>query len=79
MAKHIVLQLKTIGILIHLFLLDTGLNVFIQSGAGSTSSYGTTPNGLGNLFVGYNTDRKAQTGSHNLVKLYMLPKNIWHE
>lgn len=42
--------------------------MFIQSGSSGmgSSSYGT-PNGLGNLFVGYNVAPKMQTGSHNIV------------
>ena len=45
---------------------SSGFNVFIQSGSGPTSTYGS-PNGLGNLFLGYNVGSKNQTGSHNLV------------
>ena len=45
----------------------TGANLHILSGSGSTDS---TPNGLGNLIIGYNELRyfnNIRTGSHNLV------------
>ena len=47
--------------------MGAGFNVHVQSGTGSSSSYGA-PNGLGNLFVGYNANKKSQSGSHNLVR-----------
>src|SRR6185503_18458648 len=43
-----------------------GANLFVQNGAGATSS----ANGLGNLIVGYDEDTTGladRTGSHNLV------------
>ncbi len=46
----------------------TGYNLHIQSGAGTTNA---TPNGLGNLIVGYNATRGGsgdrRTGSHNII------------
>ena len=43
----------------------TGANVQIVDGTGDT---GGTPNGLGNLIVGYNASSgDTRTGSHNLV------------
>jgi outer membrane murein-binding lipoprotein Lpp len=44
----------------------TGVNVYVQSGVGSTAA---AVNGLGNLIVGYNeaTGSQARTGSHNLI------------
>ncbi len=45
----------------------TGVNVHVRSGAGSTEA---TPNGLGNLIVGYDEARPMgsdKSGSHNLV------------
>ncbi len=45
-------------------LLLKGLNLQIESGAGSTNA---PVNGLGNLIIGYNGNPGTQTGSHNLV------------
>lgn len=45
-------------------LLLKGLNLQIESGAGSTNA---PVNGLGNLIIGYNSNPGTQTGSHNLV------------
>jgi hypothetical protein len=45
-------------------LVFSGMNVQLESGAGSTSA---TPNGLGNLIIGYNEHPGTQTGSNNLV------------
>ena len=44
----------------------TGYNLHIQSGSGSTTA---TPNGLGNLIIGYNEAPSSpkRTGSHNLI------------
>jgi hypothetical protein len=45
----------------------SGVNLYVQSGAGGTNS---TPNGVGNLIVGYNErpgSGVVRTGSHNLV------------
>jgi hypothetical protein len=43
----------------------TGANLHVQSGAGSTDA---TPNGLGNLIIGYGeVSGHGRTGSHNLV------------
>jgi hypothetical protein len=46
----------------------TGANVFIRNGKGATT---TTPDGLGNLTIGYNGVRNDgtdfRTGSHNLI------------
>jgi hypothetical protein len=46
--------------------LFTGINVQIVSGAGATDA---SPNGKGNLIIGYNAANHGQTrtGSHNLV------------
>jgi hypothetical protein len=51
-----------------------GVNVHIQDGSGATDGLpgagAGTPNGLGNLIVGYDEDRTTgsdKTGSHNLV------------
>jgi hypothetical protein len=41
-----------------------GVNVQIVDGSGDTSG---TPNGFGNLIVGYNEGSQTRTGSHNLV------------
>lgn len=46
-----------------------GMNVHVRSGSGSTSA---TPNGRGNLIIGYNEPKttapvSVRTGSHNLV------------
>jgi hypothetical protein len=45
-------------------LLFSGMNLQLESGGGSTSA---TPNGLGNLLIGYNESPGTQTGSNNLV------------
>lgn len=54
----------------------TGANVNIRDGSGSTSGtpgspYIATPNGLGNLIIGYNENFsqpvRPRTGSHNLI------------
>jgi len=42
----------------------SSVNVQIVSGSGSTSG---TPNGTGNLVIGYDESPGSQTGSHNLV------------
>ncbi len=44
----------------------TGYNLHIQSGSGSTTA---TPNGYGNLIIGYNEAGSSpkRTGSHNLI------------
>jgi hypothetical protein len=42
----------------------SGMNLQLNSGAGTTSS---AVNGLGNLFIGYNDSPGTQTGSNNLV------------
>ena len=52
----------------HTSTIFVGFNLFIQSGGRSLSTYDNNPNGLGNLILGYNVARKAQTGSHNLVR-----------
>ncbi len=57
-----------------------GANIFIQSGSGATNgdpsdptrnASGSTVNGLGNLFIGYNersgSSPEEQLGSHNLI------------
>jgi hypothetical protein len=41
-----------------------GANVYVRNGTGSTAG---APNGLGNLFVGYNESTADRDGSHNLV------------
>ena len=41
-----------------------GANVYVRNGTGSTAG---EPNGLGNLFVGYNESTADRDGSHNLV------------
>ena len=45
----------------------TGANVHIVDGTGSTSDWGDTPTGLGNLVVGYDEDATDTSGSHNIV------------
>ena len=42
----------------------TGMNVQVVSGAGATDA---TPNGLGNVIIGYNEHPVIQSGSHNLI------------
>jgi hypothetical protein len=42
----------------------TGANLQVVSGAGSTTA---TPNGLGNVIIGYDEGGGTQTGSNNLV------------
>jgi hypothetical protein len=45
-------------------LLLSGLNMQLESGVGSTTG---SPNGLGNLIIGYNESPGTQTGSGNLL------------
>ena len=42
----------------------TGMNVQVVSGAGATDA---TPNGLGNVIIGYDASPGTQSGSHNLI------------
>src|SRR3989454_3807148 len=42
----------------------TGMNVQVVSGAGATQA---TPNGLGNVIIGYDESPGTQSGSHNLI------------
>jgi len=48
-----------------------GCNLHVRSGEGHTYGQDLVPNGLGNLIVGYNEERRdgsdEKTGSHNLV------------
>ena len=45
----------------------TGANVHIVDGTQSTSDWGSTPTGLGNLIVGYDEDATDTSGSHSIV------------